>query len=55
MKSKNNQPVKDFDAVQFMREQRKTLSLKLSAMTKEEIVAYFQQRQTATIKSSASK
>jgi len=32
---------KEFDAVQFMREQRNSLSEKLSRMTKSEIVAYF--------------
>jgi hypothetical protein len=32
---------KKFDAVKFMREQRKRLSEKLSKMTKEEIVEYF--------------
>ncbi|MCX2838155.1 hypothetical protein OQ279_08300 [Salinimicrobium sp. MT39] len=35
---------KDFDAVQFMREQRKTLSEKLSTMTKKEIVEYFKRK-----------
>jgi hypothetical protein len=32
---------KTFDAVKFMREQRKRLSEKLSKMTKEEIIEYF--------------
>lgn len=32
---------KEFDAVQFMREQRQLLSDKLANMTKAEIVAYF--------------
>jgi response regulator of citrate/malate metabolism len=32
---------KTFDAVKFMREQRDRLSKKLSKMTKEEIVDYF--------------
>ncbi len=36
---------KDFDAVKFMREQRKSLSEKLSKMTKSEIVEYFRNRQ----------
>ncbi len=36
---------KDFDAVKFMREQRKSLSVKLSKMTKSEIVEYFKNRQ----------
>jgi hypothetical protein len=32
---------KTFDAVKFMREQRQRLSEKLSTMTKEEIIEYF--------------
>jgi len=45
---------KDFDAVQFMRNQRTVLSKKLSKMTKEEIVAYFKEKQLqAGIKPSA--
>jgi hypothetical protein len=32
---------KEFDAVKFMRTQREKLSSKLSKMTKQEIVAYF--------------
>ena len=36
---------KDFDAVQFMRDQRQKLSEKLSRMTKEEVVEYFKRRQ----------
>ncbi len=36
---------KDFDAVKFMRAQRKSLSTKLSKMTKAEIVAYFRNRE----------
>jgi hypothetical protein len=35
---------KTFDAVKFMREQRKRLSEKLSKMTKAEIVEYFRQK-----------
>lgn len=35
---------KDFDAVQFMRDQRQKLSEKLSGMTKEEVVEYFKRR-----------
>jgi hypothetical protein len=35
---------KTFDAVKFMREQRDKLSEKLSKMTKEEIVAYFNRK-----------
>jgi hypothetical protein len=46
MKTKHQQPTKEFDAVQFMREQRATLSEKLSAMTKEEIILYFQEQQS---------
>jgi hypothetical protein len=45
---------KSFDAVVFMRQQRDTLSKKLSKMTKEEILEYFKQRKSkATIKPSA--
>ena len=36
---------KEFDAVKFMREQRKVLSEKLSKMTKSEIVEYFKLKQ----------
>ena len=35
---------KKFDAVKFMREQRKRLSEKLSKMTKDEIVEYFRSK-----------
>jgi len=35
---------KTFDAVKFMREQRRRLSDKLSKMTKAEIVEYFRQK-----------
>jgi len=35
---------KTFDAVEFMREQRKRLSVKLSEMTKEEIIEYFRKK-----------
>lgn len=35
---------KSFDAVQYMREQRRILSEKLSNMTKEEILEYFKER-----------
>lgn len=35
---------KEFDAVQYMREQRQILSNKLSEMTKDEIVAYFKMK-----------
>ena len=37
---------KQFDAVNFMREQRDNLNKKLSKMTKEEILAYFKKRKT---------
>jgi S-adenosylmethionine:diacylglycerol 3-amino-3-carboxypropyl transferase len=43
-----------FDAVEFMRQQRDLLSEKLSKMTKEEVIAYFNQRDSvSTIKPSA--
>lgn len=35
---------KEFDAVNFMRQQRDKLSEKLSNMTKKEIVDYFRKR-----------
>ncbi len=35
---------KEFDAVQYMREQRNSLSEKLSKMTKPEIVEYFRKK-----------
>ena len=35
---------KTFDAVKFMRDQREKLSMKLSKMTKEEIVEYFKHK-----------
>ena len=42
---------KQFDAVNFMREQRDKLSNKLSKMTKAEILEYFKKRKAeATIK-----
>ena len=45
---------KTFDAVKFMRQQRDKLSEKLSKMTKEEILEYFNKRKTQTnIKPSA--
>jgi c-di-AMP phosphodiesterase-like protein len=37
---------KTFDAVKFMRQQRGILSEKLSKMTKEEVLKYFQKRRT---------
>jgi len=36
---------KDFDAVKYMREQRKSLSEKLTQMTKSEVVEYFRNKQ----------
>ena len=39
---------KTFDAVKFMRQQRDNLSNKLSKMTKEEILEYFEKRKTQT-------
>lgn len=44
---------KTFDAVKFMRQQRDKLSEKLSKMSKDEIIEYFNNRKTkATIKPS---
>lgn len=37
---------KDFDAVEFMRQQRDKLSEILSKMSKEEILEYLKQRQS---------
>ncbi len=39
---------KQFDAVNFMRQQRDHLSKKLSKMTKTEILEYFKNRKTET-------
>jgi uncharacterized protein YwgA len=39
---------KQFDAVNFMRQQRDKLSEKLSKMTKAEIIEYFKKRETET-------
>lgn len=39
---------KSFDAVKYMREQRDKLSERLSKMTKEEILEYFNKRKTQT-------
>ena len=39
---------KQFDAVKFMRQQRDSMSEKLSKMTKTEIVDYFKNRQLET-------
>ncbi len=45
---------KTFDSVKYMRQQRDELSKKLSKMSKEEIVAYFNERKRqTTIKPSA--
>ncbi len=45
---------KGFDAVKYMREQRQTLSEKLSKKTKQEVVEYFKQRMLKnTVKPSA--
>jgi hypothetical protein len=45
---------KQFDTVNFMRQQRDRLSKKLSSMTKTEILEYFKNRKTeTTIKPSA--
>lgn len=38
---------KDFDAVLYMRNQRRKLSDKLSKMTKDEIVAYFNKKRSS--------
>jgi hypothetical protein len=40
---------KQFDAVNFMRQQRDKLSEKLSKMTKAEILEYFKNRKTETV------
>ena len=39
---------KQFDAVQFMRQQRDKMSEKLSKMTKTEIIEYFKRRKRET-------
>ena len=45
---------KTFDAVKFMRQERDKLSEKLSKMTREEIIEYFNKRKSqSTIKPSA--
>jgi hypothetical protein len=45
---------KTFDAVRFMRQERDKLSEKLSKMTREEIIEYFNKRKSqTTIKPSA--
>ncbi len=45
---------KAFDSVKFMRQQRDLLTEKLSKMTQEEIVAYFQKKSKDGIKPSSS-
>jgi len=40
---------KDFDAVEFAREQKDKLSRKLARMTKEEIIAYFKKVRAESI------
>jgi hypothetical protein len=42
MKTKDK---KEFDAVRFIRDQRKLISEKLCGMTKAEILAYFKKKQ----------
>jgi len=44
MKTTNKKNEKQFDAVKFMRQQRDRLSEKLSKMTKQEIIEYFNKR-----------
>jgi hypothetical protein len=46
MKTANQKAKKSFDAVKFMRKQRKALSKKLSKMTKAEIIEYYQERKS---------
>lgn len=51
MKTKNKIIEKQFDAVQFMRQQRDKLSDELSKMSKYEIIEYFKRRKVdSTIK-----
>ena len=45
---------KAFDSVKFMRQQRDLLTEKLSKMTEEEIVAYFQKKSKVGVKPSSS-
>ena len=44
---------KAFDSVKFMRQQRDLLTEKLSKMTEEEIVAYFQKKSKDGVKPSS--
>ena len=48
MKTSDLKIEKQFDAVEFMRQQRDNLSEKLSKLTKSEIVEYFKSRETET-------
>ncbi|CAN5513282.1 hypothetical protein BH23BAC1_BH23BAC1_28450 [soil metagenome] len=48
MKTSDKTKEKQFDSVDFMREQRTKLNEKLSKMTKQEIVEYFKKRKTET-------
>jgi hypothetical protein len=43
-RKKNTENQNSIDAVKFMREQRDKLSQKLSKMTKEEVLRYFEKR-----------
>jgi hypothetical protein len=47
MKTDDN---KNFDAVEYMRKQRRILSEKLLKMTKEEIVEYFKKKRSVSVK-----
>ena len=47
MKTDND---KNFDAVKYMRKQRRILSEKLLKMTKEEIVEYFKKKRSVSVK-----
>lgn len=44
---------KDFDAVNFMRQQRDKLSLQLSKMTKAQVVDYFKKKSAGNVRPSA--
>lgn len=51
---KRNEPIgKVFEAVNFMRKKRNKLSVKLSKMTKEEIIEYFKKVRGTDIKPNA--
>lgn len=47
MKTNKN---KDFDAVEYMRKQRRILNEKLLKMSKEEIVAYFKKKRSVSVR-----